>query len=710
MVNVLRPQGRSWRSGLGGWVGYGILGVVVALVVMYPLALGLAASDLEPSAVEPIALEPVVLQLKWKHQFQFAGYYAAQQQGFYRDAGLDVTIVEAPDDGSPPAQRVLKGQADFGVAASDLVLLRSRHLPVVALAAIFQHSPLVFLSVPESGISSVHDLAGRRIMLESHAEELLAYLQYEAVPTDGITFLPHTFNPQDLISGRVEAMSAYSTDEPFKLHEQGRAYSVFTPRAAGIDFYGDTLFTTEAYIQQHPDRVKRFLEASLQGWDYAMAHPEELIEVIYRDYSQRHSRDHLAFEAQKMQSLVLPEVVEIGYMNPGRWRHIADTYADLGMAMPGLVLDGFIYDRHPRPDLTWVYRTLLGAAMVLGIALWVAHRFYRLHRIIKQKMLETEQMATELAAFEQQYRVLVEHAPFAIVITSPADGTVLYINPKAATTFTIDQDHAKGNSALDYYANSGDRQIFLEALQRQGYVQNFEVVLKTAMGHPFWANLSATMIKFGRQPAIFTALLDVSAHKDMETKLKQMAMTDELTGLFNRRHFTQQGAQEIRLAQRSGVALALLLLDIDHFKAINDTYGHKVGDHVLQTLAQVIGRNVRDTDTVGRLGGEEFAVLLPNTDLAAAAVMAERLRCHIEAALCQVEDRAIQITASIGVSGLNLSTDTLDTLLNQADQAMYDAKHQGRNQVAFYAPDRGVVDALHHDAKTELVQAEPGQG
>lgn len=676
-----------------------VWGLGILLALAFSLGPGLAShpTDLASATMPPPALEPVVLQLKWKHQFQFAGYYAAQQQGFYRDAGLDVSIVEAPDDGRPSAQVVLRGGADFGVAASDLVLLRNQGQPVVALAAIFQHSPLVFLSVPESGISSVHDLANRRIMLESHAEELLAYLQYEAVPTDGITFLPHTFDPQDLISGRVEAMSAYSTDEPFKLREQGQDYSTFTPRAAGIDFYGDTLFTTEGYLQQHPDRVKRFLKASLRGWDYAMAHPDDLIEVIYQDYSQRHSREHLAFEAQKMQSLVLPDVVEIGYMNAGRWRHIADTYADLGMASPGLALDDFVYDRNPRPDMTWVYEALLGAALLLGVALWVSTRFYRFNSLIRQKMAETERIAAHLATLEQRYRVMVEHAPFTIIITSYTDGTILYINPKAAQTFGMDQTHAQGKPALNYYAKAEDRQIFLEALAHQGYIHNFEVILKTAMGHPFWANVSATLIEFGQQPAIFTALLDVSDRKTMESQLQQMAMTDDLTGLFNRRHFTRQGMKELGLAQRSQQPCALIMLDIDHFKVINDTHGHQAGDDVLKTLARVIGQNVREADTVGRLGGEELAVLLPNTDGEVAASLAERLRQSVEAIPHVVNGQALTVTVSLGVASLWANTDTLDTLLSRADQAMYAAKHQGRNQVMIHTP-TGIIPYLTSQA------------
>lgn len=167
-----------WCLGLSGAGGHSPdLGLVVMLPVASPdggfpgglvLVLGLGYSPgiwaLEPAPltpppweklpVEPVpvdpsdALDPVVLQLKWKHQFQFAGYYVAQQQGFYEAAGLDISIVEAPDDGSPPVQRVLQGQADFGVATSDLLLLRSAGQPVVALAAIFQHSPSPGVFVP----------------------------------------------------------------------------------------------------------------------------------------------------------------------------------------------------------------------------------------------------------------------------------------------------------------------------------------------------------------------------------------------------------------------------------------------------------------------------------------------------------------------------------------------------------------------------------
>lgn len=641
------------------------------------------SATLEP-AVAP--LDPVVLQLKWKHQFQFAGYYAAQQQGFYRDVGLEVTIVEAPGGNIEPAQRVLQGRADFGVAASDLLLMRSQGEPVVALAAIFQHSPLVFLTLPGSGVDSVHHLTQGPVMLEAHAAELLAYLQYEGISPAAMTFVPHTFNPLDLINGRVIAMSAYSTDEPFVVQQAGKPYAIFTPRAAGIDFYGDTLFTTEQQIRDHPERVQRFLEASLRGWAYALDHPEAMVEVIYTQYSRRHSREHLVFEAEKTRSLILPDVVEIGYMNAGRWRHIADTYASLHMAPPHFALDGFLYDRNPRPDLTWLYLGLAGTTGVLTLMALVSTRFYRLNRAIRREMIEKERVAAELAAFERRYRILVENAPFAILITRHSDGRLIYLNPRAADSFEVAQDHAVGRFTRQYYVHPENYDRLLRGLDSQGYMQNFEVQLKSAPGRMFWASLSASLTQFGHEPAIFVALVDVTDRKGLETQLERMAMTDELTGLFNRRYFTQQGLEELRQAQITETSLAVLLIDVDRFKMINDTYGHDTGDVVLQTVASIMAQNLRQTDTLGRWGGEEFAVLLPNTTEQWAVTLAERLRQAVQGAPHHTSDQPIGVTISIGVT-TRLPADgaSLDTLLSQADQAMYQAKHRGRNQVVVYS-------------------------
>lgn len=125
-------------------------------------------------------LQTVVLQLKWTHQFQFAGYYAALEKGFYQQAGLDVKIVEGSSS-VDPVKEVINGDAAFGIASSDLVIARAKGNPVVSLAAIYQHSPMIILSNPKNGITNVHELAGKSLMLESQNAEILAYLQSEQV-------------------------------------------------------------------------------------------------------------------------------------------------------------------------------------------------------------------------------------------------------------------------------------------------------------------------------------------------------------------------------------------------------------------------------------------------------------------------------------------------------------------------------------------------
>ncbi len=308
------------------------------------------------------------LQLKWKHQFQFAGYYAAIEKGFYRDAGLEVNLVEAPESGEPSLE-VIEGRAEFGVTGPDILLQRAKGHPVVALAVIFQHSPMVLLARKESNISSVHDLKGKKVMIEHAAAELEAYLQVERLSAENYTRLPHTHSPDDFISGRVDAISAYSSDEPFLISESGCEYLTLNPRSAGVDFYGDLLFTTQTQLDKSPEQVKAFLAASKKGWEYALKHPEEIADLILKSYSQRHNRQHLLFEALETQRLVFADIVEIGYMNPGRWKFIADTYAGLGMIPPNFDLQGFIYEPNPTIDMKYFYN-LIGSFMILVIIIF----------------------------------------------------------------------------------------------------------------------------------------------------------------------------------------------------------------------------------------------------------------------------------------------------------------------------------------------------
>ncbi len=181
---------------------------------------------------------------------------------------------------------------------------------------------------------------------------------------------------------------------------------------------------------------------------------------------------------------------------------------------------------------------------------------------------------------------------------------------------------------------------------------------------------------------------DITERKRMEQQLhlavsraETLARTDELTGLNNRRAFFELGERAFRHDRRAR-SMAVVMFDIDHFKRVNDSYGHATGDRLLRAVADALQPQVRDQDILGRLGGEEFALLLTDADLRQALAIAERLRLEIEAVGVTDGERSVRCTASFGVSACSDASHDLDALLSEADQALFRAKREGRNRVA----------------------------
>jgi diguanylate cyclase (GGDEF)-like protein len=181
---------------------------------------------------------------------------------------------------------------------------------------------------------------------------------------------------------------------------------------------------------------------------------------------------------------------------------------------------------------------------------------------------------------------------------------------------------------------------------------------------------------------VLTTMLSIIARQ--REVMKQLATTDVLTGLLNRRELMNIGEQEAARARRYHTSLSLLMLDIDHFKYVNDTWGHQTGDRALQSLAEVMMQVVREHDVVGRYGGEEFLILLPHTDAAAVQTVAERIRALVQSSHHTLSDNGevVHFTVSIGVVTQSTDNTSLEDLISQADQALYKAKAQGRNRVA----------------------------
>jgi signal transduction histidine kinase len=352
------------------------------------------------------ALEPVKLQLNWLHQFEFAGFYAAVEKGFYREAGLEVTIIEGGPQIDSTAV-VAAGAADFGVGSSSVLIERSRGRDLVVLGVIFQHSPAVLLALADSGINSLKDLAGKRLMDSPNAADVVAMLKRAGVDYAALPKVPHHGDPRALIAGEADAMIAYGTNEPFVLGEMGVPYKLFSARSSGIDFYGNNIFGSGKTVRQRPEMVRAFRAATFRGWQYALDHPDEIIDLILARYSSHKSRTALAFEANETALLIQPELIELGYQSASRWEYIASVHEDIGMGGVKAGLPGLIYDPTPPPDNTrlWLIVAAFAAAtLVLGL---VATTLQRLNSRLRAEIDDRHRIEAELRTHRDHLNELV---------------------------------------------------------------------------------------------------------------------------------------------------------------------------------------------------------------------------------------------------------------------------------------------------------------
>ncbi|XQW85252.1 ABC transporter substrate-binding protein [Thalassotalea piscium] len=344
------------------------------------------------------ANDQVVLQLKWQHQFQFAGYYAAKQQGYYQAAGFDVEI-RARNKQTNPVDDVLTGAATFGITDSTIVLQRMLNKPVVVLSAIFQHSPLVFMTLASSGIRTPEDLIGKKISYQKNVDSasLSAMFLAMGISEDQFTFVPFNFNDERLLDGEVDALSVYSINQPHYYQRKNIDVTLIKPADYGIDFYGDLIFTSQKYVKENPDKAQKFVEASIRGWEYALSHQEELIDFILKEYQPIVDKEQLRFEARKMKPLIISDMIPIGTTYKGRFSQIAQTYYELGLAeenpsLQGLVLADYIL---PKTTINIRYVIFSIAAFVL-ILLFVLGFNYQLRRLVQIKTGKLNELNSEL--------------------------------------------------------------------------------------------------------------------------------------------------------------------------------------------------------------------------------------------------------------------------------------------------------------------------
>lgn len=288
-----------------------------------------------PSApnLEKVQLQ---LQLKWFHDFAFAGYYAALEQGYYAEEGLDVTLQER-DLEKDVVQQVADGESEYGIAGSGLLSAYANGAPVKALAAIFQHDPLAYFTLQDSGIVSPYEMLGKRIMTDTLSADqapLVSLLSKAHFKEGDYTLIEQNNDYHLLIEGKVDVISGYLTDQTYYYQQQNTPINIIRPFNYGVDFYGDILFTNDKEIKLHPERVERFRRASLKGWRYALDNSDEIIQLIKDKYHSPLTIEHLRFERDEVNKLILPDIIPLGQLDIARLKSIAGIHAEAGFNRP----------------------------------------------------------------------------------------------------------------------------------------------------------------------------------------------------------------------------------------------------------------------------------------------------------------------------------------------------------------------------------------
>jgi diguanylate cyclase (GGDEF)-like protein/PAS domain S-box-containing protein len=325
-----------------------------------------------------------------------------------------------------------------------------------------------------------------------------------------------------------------------------------------------------------------------------------------------------------------------------------------------------------------------------------------LHNITEQKKTENN-LRRSMALLEA---VIQSSTNGLIVIDS--DLSVVLFNPRLAAILDLPErwENLDDPEKIQTLANCYQQpRLFYEVIEEllKNPLEHRLITLETRQGRILNCSISAYQAGQDKAGWLFS-YQDVTDQKQAEEKLRNLAITDSLTNVFNRRHFFSLAQNEIERARRYNRDLSIILFDIDHFKSVNDSFGHLVGDQVLEMLASYCKSNLRSFDVIGRYGGEEFIVLLPETNLRRAAQIAERLRRQALAVHIPTEHGSPSITISLGVAGIKPGQPaTLDELINTADKALYRVKAEGRNHVcALY------VGEADEPAKTDISRQEGG--
>lgn len=734
-------------------------------------------------------LEKVTLQLGWKYQFEFAGFIAAKEKGFYKEAGLDVELKEREAD-MDVVETVLNGQADYGINDADLTLVKAQNKPVVLLANYFKRPALVIIS--KQTLLTPSDLIGKKVMITEEQlrnSSLALLLKAFNMTANDFQAIPHSFDAADFIRGDIDAMSAFLSNELYQIRQSKTPYNIIDPSAYGINAYHGNLFTAYSTAEHYRQRTQKLIDASNKGWEYALSHTEEMAELIYNNYSREKPLDALLYEADIIKKLILPDIKTLGSVNTNLVLHNFDVLKAADLIDSSASLNGFFFEAAAASktplfskqeldyiqslekitlcvDPQWMPYEKIEQGQHIGIS---ADYFNLLRQMIPTPIeLVPTSNWTQSLAFARQRKCdllsLVAATPEREKdwnFTSPYLNSPLVIATRTDELFVADIENVlnkklgivKGYAFAELLRNKyptinliefdtldeglnkvaqGELFGFLDSLTTIGYaLQNhyigelkiagkfddkFELGIGVRNDDPILLAIFEKMVNAipaAEHQTIINKWISVKYEKgtdygllwklvagiavigflllyrnfvqakylkeiaEQNELLLKLSITDKLTQVYNRAKLDDILQEQFDLYQRYRRPFSIIMLDIDHFKAINDTHGHLTGDAVLTSIADILKGHIRQTDILGRWGGEEFMIICPQNSAESAAILAEKLRVKISSHHYKHERR---ISASFGVAQIGDGMD-IEQLVKRADDALYQAKDQGRNRV-----------------------------
>jgi len=727
----------------------------------------------------------VKLQLQWVDQFQFAGYYTAIEKGFYKEQGLDVTLLPF----NPKRQAVdivLDEEADFGIGRSSLLIDRLEGKKIVALAAILQNSPFILLSDARKNIKTPKDLVGKRVMMTEDFLDTVtiqAMLTSQKVDYRSLRFQEHTYNPIDIVNGKTDVMASYSSNEPFVLSEKGYQTIAINPADYGFDVYSDILFTTEKMIQSDPKTVEKFYTASLKGWEYAFAHVQETAQMIHAKYNSQHkSLKSLVFEGEVLKKLAYKNNASLGMIEKSKLERMMDIYRLMGQVYPKEGIKGFVYvdqGKHHLPlsvnEHIFLHTKTIRAAVTsqwppfnfkidkespligIGIDMWneivklngingSLHEVKNWDNVLTEIETGQSDLTVATSVAEERNKYAIYSKPYAhfsnVIATNKTMGYVSGLKAFEHKKIAVGKRYAVlANIAKTYplirivrVENTSEGLKLLEKgdvdgvvdllpvlsnlINKEGYLNlhiggetefksdlrfmirkdlpQLKSIIDRSIDHISEAKKDQILNRYTSvvyaQPydliwakrigtaALVIIMILVWRHYVLgkyNQKLQELTVTDPLTHLHNRLKIDEKLAYLHKMYLRNGRSYSIIMIDIDDFKTVNDTYGHQIGDKVLVRVAELLKTHSRVTDLVGRWGGEEFMIVCPETTLSGAENLANKIK---EMVGMEHFDTVEHLTCSFGVSEVQ-PEEKVEKVVKRADDALYIAKDQGKNQV-----------------------------